>query len=37
MDRFNIEYGERLDYFAYFEWCKNNITTIKNYLIEMIQ
>jgi hypothetical protein len=37
MDRFNIEYGERLDYFAYFEWCKNNIATIKNYLIGMIQ
>ena len=37
MDRFNIECGERLDYFAYFEWCKNNITTIKNYLIGMIQ
>lgn len=37
MDNYNIEYGEKIDYFAYFEWCKNNITIIKKYLIGMIQ
>lgn len=37
MDKYNIEYGEKLDYFAYFDWCKNNITIIKKYLIGMIQ
>lgn len=36
MDKFNIDYGDRLDYFAYFEWCKNNVATIKKYLIGMI-
>lgn len=36
MDKFNIVYGDRLDYFAYFQWCKNNIATIKKYLIGMI-
>lgn len=36
MDKFNIEYGDRLDYFAYFDWCKKNIGIIKNLLLAMI-
>lgn len=33
MDNFNIEYGDRLDYFLYFDWCKKNISVIKKYLL----
>ncbi|RZK22678.1 MAG: hypothetical protein EOO43_09360 [Flavobacterium sp.] len=36
MDKYNIEYGDRLDYFAYFDWCKRNIPTLKKYLLGMI-
>lgn len=36
MDKFNIEYGDRLDYFLYFDWCKKNIDYIKNNLDLMI-
>ena len=37
MDSFNIEYGDRLDYFLYFSWCKKNLDFIKNQLLVMIQ
>jgi hypothetical protein len=37
MDKFNIEYGDRLDYFLYFDWFKKNRDIIKNYLLAMIQ
>ena len=33
MDKFNIEYGDRLDYFLYFDWCKKNLNIIKKYLL----
>lgn len=33
MDKFNIEYGDRLDYLSYFDWCKKNISIIKKYLL----
>lgn len=36
MDKYNIEYGDRLDYFLYFDWCKKNISVIKTYLLGMI-
>lgn len=36
MDKFNISYGSRTDYFAYFEWCKNNVSIFKKYLIGMV-
>lgn len=36
MDDFNIEYGDRLDYFLYFDWCKSNVDYLKKNLQLMI-
>lgn len=36
MDKFNIEYGDRLDYYLYFDWCKKNVEIVKKYLLASI-
>lgn len=36
MDNFNIDYGDRLDYYSYLDWCKNNSDIIKRYLLATI-
>lgn len=36
MESFNIQHGERLDYYLYLEWCKKNASVIKKYLMLMV-
>lgn len=36
MDKFNIEYGDRLDYYLYLNWCKNNVNIVKKYLLASV-
>jgi hypothetical protein len=36
MEHYNIEFGDKLDYFLYLDWCKKNYVKINNYLLGMI-
>jgi len=37
MDKYEIAYGNRNDYLHYFIWCKQNVETLRKYLLLMIK